>query len=166
MCTHNLPLAEEGMRVLRFPHARGATPAPPRRATHWVRRKSSLKSTAALLKSPWKKADVPSSWHLYFYFVQRWIWLSCLLIFPAFGACCRALLKMCLAGCRAACFPESPRDCRGEGLLSSAWLHHSFLLFASRFPPLTLFGLCFFSLYLCKSAWVSREQEGGDLGHW
>lgn len=166
MCTHNLPLAEEGMRVLRFAHAQGATPASPRRATHWVTRKSSLKSTAALLKSPWKKADVPSSWHLYFYFVQRWIWLSCLLLFPAFGACCGALLKMCLAGCGAARFPESPRDCRGEGLLSSARLHHSFLLFASPFHSPYTFWSFFSPLYLCKSAWVNREQEGGDLGHW
>lgn len=149
MCTHKLPLAEEGMRVLCFPHAQDAMPAPLRRVALWVRRKSNLKSTAALLKSPWKKADVPSSWHLYFYFVQRWIWLSCLLLFPAFGACCSALLKMCLAGCGAARFPQSPRDCGGEGLLPSAWLHHSFLLYlllsASPFHSPYRFWTLFFS---------------------
>lgn len=158
MCTHNLPLAEEGMRVLCFPHAQGATPAPPRRATHWVRRKSSLKPTAALLKSPWKEADVPSSWHLYFYFVQRWIWLSCLLLFPAFGACCSALLKMCLAGCGAARFPGSLRDSGGEGLLPSAWLHHSLLLFASPFHSPCSFWTLFFPVFIQIS--LGKQRAG------
>lgn len=170
MCAYNLLLAgERRTRVLCFPLAQGAMPAHPRKAAHWVTRKSNLKSMAALLKSPWKKADVPSSWHLYFYFVQRWIWLSCLLLFPAFGACCSALLKMCLAGCEAARFPESPGDCRGEGPLSFAWLCNSLLvclLFASPFQFPCRFSDFFFLLYLFKAAWVNREQEHGNWGHW
>lgn len=159
MCTHNLPLAEEGMCVLSFPHARGATPAPPRRATHWVRRKSSLKSTAALLKSPWNEADMPSSWHLYFYFVQRWIWLSCLLLFPALGTCCSTLLKMCLAGCGAARFPESLRD---SGVKGSCLLHgfiiHFFPL-PPPSPPFTVFGLCFFPVFIQIN--LGKQGAGG-----
>lgn len=151
MCAYNLLLAGDGVRVLCFPLAQGAMPAPPRRAARWVTRKSNLKAMAALLKSPWKKADVPSSWHLYFYFVQRWIWLSCLLLFPAFGACCSTLLKMCLAGCEAARFPETPGDCRGERLLSSAWLCNSLLvcllLFASPFHFPYNFLTFFFYIY-------------------
>ena len=140
-----------GTRVLCLPLARGAMPAPRRRAAGCVTRKSHLNSRAALLKSPWKKADVPSSWHLYFYFVRRWIWLSCLLLFPAFGACRSALLRTCLAGSEAARFPGSAGDCRGEGLFA-AWLCRSLLvsllLFASpfHFPySLLTFFFCIYS---------------------
>lgn len=103
LAQHNWSLeVEEGevwVHVLCSPLACHAAPAP------WVDRRRHLRCTAALLKSPWEKADVPSSWHLYFYLGQRWIRLSCLLIFPAVGECCGALLKTCLAGCRAAAAP-------------------------------------------------------------
>lgn len=77
-----------------------------------------------------------------------------------------ALLKMCLAGWGAALsFPESLRD---SGVKGSCLLHGFIIHFFSLPPPsspFTVFGLCFF-LYLFKSAWVNREQEGGDWGHW
>lgn len=99
---------------------------------------------------------MPSSWHLYFYFVRRWIWLSCLFLFPAFGMCCSALLKMCLAGCKAARFPESPGDCRGEGLLSSVWLCNSLLVCLLFFASPFHFPYSFLTFFFC----IYSKQPG------
>lgn len=139
----------------------------PGRAAGWINRKSNLRCTAALLTSPWKKADVPSSWHLYFCLEQRWIWLSCLLLFPALGECCGALLKMRLAGCKLLLL-RVLGDRGGEGLLPSASLCdallHFLLPFTHPFTSLQLFA--FFFLYLFKATWVNREQEHGNRGCW
>lgn len=108
---------------------------------------------AALLKSPWKKADVPSSWHLYFYFVQRWIWLSCLLLFPAFGMCCSALLKMCLLDAKlpASLNPRGTAEVKGSCLLCGFVIHFSSAALCFPLPlPLQFFDI-FFSLFIQSS---------------
>lgn len=120
------------------------------RAAGWINRKSNLRCMAALLASPWEKADVPSSWHLYFCLEQRWIWLSCLLLFPALGECCGALLKMRLAGCKLPLL----RVLGDRGVKGLCLLHRFVIRFPSSgcsllTPPLSLqLFAFFFCIYL------------------